>query len=115
MTRAALLLLSVVLLALSLEPAGDAVAQKRGGGTGGGGGHKSESSRPRTDDPAPTTPGGYGFSGAAVQEAFQRGEGRQALAAYERAAAVGGAGPGDGHALQQRRAGVALRARRRPG
>src|SRR5258705_12891807 len=87
MTRAALLLLSVVLLALSLEPAGDAVAQKRGGGTGGGGGHKSEPSRPRTDDPAPTTPRGYGFSGAAVQEAFPRGEGRQAPGAHELAAA----------------------------
>lgn len=86
MMRVAPLLLVVLGLALVAPPAVHrAAAQKRGGGRGGG--PPSSTSSPRAEEPEPTAPGGYGFSGAAVQEAFQRGEGRQALAAYERAAA----------------------------
>jgi len=81
MMRAASLVLVVLALALVVSPA---AAQKRRGGAG----HESNPSPLRQDGTTSTpTAEGYGFSGPAVQEAFQRGEGRQALAAYERAAA----------------------------
>jgi len=109
MTRAARLLLPVLTVTLLAPVVDHASAQRRGGG--GGGGHHPREARPQAEEAAPEAPGGYGVSLVGVQQAFQRGEGRQALAAYERAAADAERG-GDNVALARALAATAFAAER---
>jgi CHAT domain-containing protein len=105
MTRAARLLLPTVAAVILLAPP-HAAAQRKGGG-----GRHGAQPPPRAEESAAEAPGGYGFSLVGVQQAFRRGEGRQALAAYERAAADAERG-GDGAALARALAATTFAAER---
>lgn len=83
--RATPAILLALVLTVPLAP-GSALAQRHGRG-GGMGGRRPRDAPPPAEETLPEAPGGYGFSLSGVQRAFQRGEGRQALAAYELAEA----------------------------
>jgi len=104
MTRAVpVSVLLAIVVAVTLPTPHQAAAQRRGGG----GGHHGAPPEESTAE----APGGYGFSFMGVQQAFQRGEGRPALAAYERAAADAERG-GDTAALARALAAAAFAAER---
>jgi CHAT domain-containing protein len=81
-TRPGLAVLVVLAAAIALLLAPDAEAQGRGG-HGGGRGRPA----PQPDQPSALAPGEYSLDPDQVLEAVDRGEGRQALAYYERVAA----------------------------
>lgn len=81
MTRPGLAVLAVLAVAMTLLLAPEAGAQGRGG-HGGGRGRPA----PQPDQPSALAPGEYSLNPDQVLEAIDRGEGRQALAYYERVA-----------------------------